>query len=50
MQTMTEHILEYAERLPEGVLVAAKSLLHLGNRATVDQGEHTAVALITDDG
>jgi len=37
MQTMTEHILEYAERLPEGALVAAKSLLHLGNRATVDQ-------------
>lgn len=37
MQTMTEHILEYAGRLPEGALVAAKSLLHLGNRATVDQ-------------
>lgn len=37
MQRLTEQILAYAEGLPEGVPVAAKSLLHLGNRAAVDQ-------------
>lgn len=37
MQRLTEHILEHAARLPEGAPVAAKSLLHLGNRAAVDQ-------------
>ena len=37
MQRLTEQILVYAEALPEGTAVAAKSLLHLGNRAAVDQ-------------
>jgi len=37
MQRLTEQILEYAARLPEGTPVAAKSLLYLGNRAAVDQ-------------
>lgn len=37
MQRLTEQILAHAERLPEGTPVAAKSLLHLGNRPAVDQ-------------
>lgn len=37
MKRLTEQVLEYAERLPEGTPVAAKSLLHLANRAAVDQ-------------
>lgn len=37
MQHLTEQIIAHAERLPEGTPVAAKSLLHLGNRAAVDQ-------------
>lgn len=37
MQRLTEQILAYAEGLAEGTPVAAKSLLHLGNRAAVDQ-------------
>jgi hypothetical protein len=37
MQRLTNQILSYAESLPEGAPVAAKSLLHLGNRAAVDQ-------------
>lgn len=37
MQRLTEQILEHAKQLPEGTPVAAKSLLHLGNRAAVDQ-------------
>jgi hypothetical protein len=37
MQRMTEQILEYAKRLPEGGSLAAKGLLHLGQRAAVDQ-------------
>ena len=37
MQRLTEQILEHAARLPEGTPVAAKGLLHLGNRAAVDQ-------------
>jgi hypothetical protein len=37
MQRLTEQILEHGARLPEGTPVAAKSLLHLGNRAAVDQ-------------
>lgn len=37
MQRLTEQILEHAKRLPEGTPVAAKSLLHLGNRAAEDQ-------------
>jgi hypothetical protein len=37
MQRLTELILEHAARLPEGGAIAAKGLLHLGNRAAVDQ-------------
>jgi hypothetical protein len=37
MQRLTERILEYAAAAPEGAPLAAKSLLHLGNRAAVDQ-------------
>lgn len=37
MQRLTEQILEYAKQQPEGTPVAAKSLLHLGSRAAVDQ-------------
>ena len=37
MQRLTEQILAHAEGLPEGAPIAAKSLLHLGNRAAVDQ-------------
>lgn len=37
MQRLTEQIVEYAARLPEGAPIAAKGLLHLGNRTAVDQ-------------
>lgn len=37
MQRLTEQILAYAEGLPEGAPVSAKGLLHLGNRAAIDQ-------------
>lgn len=37
MHRLTEEILTYAKGLPEGTPVAAKGLLHLGNRAAVDQ-------------
>ena len=37
VQQLTEEILALAKGLPEGTPVAAKSLLHLGNRAAVDQ-------------
>lgn len=37
MQRLTGQILGIAAALPEGTPVAAKSLLHLGNRAAVDQ-------------
>lgn len=37
MQRLTEQILAYAKALPAGTPVAAKSLLHLGNRPAVDQ-------------
>lgn len=37
MQRLTEQILAHTEGLPEGAPIAAKSLLHLGNRAAVDQ-------------
>ncbi len=37
MLRMTEQIMEYGARLPEGAPIAAKGLLHLGNRAAVDQ-------------
>ena len=37
MLRLTEQILAHAEGLPEGTPVAAKGLLHFGNRAAVDQ-------------
>ena len=37
MQTLAKQILEHATGLPEGTPVVAKELLHLGNRAAVDQ-------------
>lgn len=37
MQKLTAKILEHVARLPEGVPVYAKELLHLGSRAAVDQ-------------
>jgi hypothetical protein len=46
MQRLTDQILAHAERLPEGAPVAAKSLLHLGNRAAVDQ----ALSRLTERG
>jgi len=37
IQRVSEQILEYAKGQPEGSPLAAKSLLHLGTRAAVDQ-------------
>lgn len=37
MQRLSEQILAHAVGLPEGAPLSAKSLLHLGNRAAVDQ-------------
>src|SRR6516165_3218756 len=37
MQPVAEGILTYARSQPEGALLAAKELLHLGSRAAVDQ-------------
>jgi len=37
MQSIAKKILAYATELPEGTPLAAKELLHLGNRAAVDQ-------------
>ncbi|QDL38522.1 DUF6088 family protein [Rhodoferax sediminis] len=37
MQTLAKQVLEHASRLPEGTPLVAKELLHLGNRAAVDQ-------------
>jgi hypothetical protein len=37
MQSLTELIIEHAKRLPEGTPIAPKGLLHLGERAAVDQ-------------
>ncbi len=37
MQRLSEQILAHAEALPEALPLSAKSLLHLGNRAAVDQ-------------
>jgi len=35
--SLTQQILAHAQELPEGALLSAKSLLHLGKRAAVDQ-------------
>lgn len=37
MQRLTAQVLTHAEALPMGAPIAAKGLLHLGNRAAVDQ-------------
>jgi hypothetical protein len=37
MQKLKHEILNYARQLPEGAPLMAKGLLHLGNRAAVDQ-------------
>ncbi len=37
MQTLAKQVVEYAAGLPEGTPLVAKQLLHLGNRAAVDQ-------------
>jgi len=37
MQTLAKQVLQHATELPEGTPVVAKELLHLGNRAAVDQ-------------
>lgn len=37
MSTMSKRILEHAAQTPEGAPICAKALLHLGNRAAVDQ-------------
>ncbi len=37
MEVLTEKILRLAQQLPEGSYLSAKALLHLGNRAAVDQ-------------
>ena len=37
MQRLTEEILEHSRSVPEGALLTAKGLLHLGQRAAVDQ-------------
>jgi hypothetical protein len=37
MRQLKKEILEYAQQLPEGAPLMAKGLLHLGNRAAVDQ-------------
>lgn len=46
MQRLSEQILAHAEGLPEGTPMSAKSLLHLGNRAAVDQ----ALSRLTERG
>src|SRR5471032_2370141 len=37
MQTLARQVLQHATELPEGTPVVSKELLHLGNRAAVDQ-------------
>lgn len=37
MQTLAKQVLNHAARLPEGTPLVAKELLHLGNRAALDQ-------------
>ena len=37
MQTTSQAIKAYAEALPEGATLSARELLHLGERAAVDQ-------------
>src|SRR5258708_33369315 len=37
MSTLTQRVVSHTSRIPEGTPIAAKELLHLGNRAAVDQ-------------
>lgn len=37
MITIAEQILDYAKKLPEGEVLSAKALLHLGSRSSIDQ-------------
>lgn len=37
IKTLAKQLLEHASQLPEGTPLAAKELLHLGNRAAIDQ-------------
>jgi hypothetical protein len=37
METLTKQVLKHAAGMPEGMPLVAKELLHLGNRAAVDQ-------------
>lgn len=46
MTRLTDQILAHAESLPDGVAVSAKGLLHLGNRAAIDQ----ALSRLTERG
>jgi len=46
MQRLSEKILTHVEGLPDGTPIGAKSLLHLGNRAAVDQ----ALSRLTERG
>ncbi|WP_445265711.1 DUF6088 family protein [Sphingobium sp. TA15] len=46
MTRLTQQVLAHATGLPEGVPVSAKGLLHLGNRAAVDQ----ALSRLTERG
>ena len=39
MQTLAKQVLEHVAGWPEGTPLVAKELLHLGNRAAVDQGQ-----------
>ena len=46
MQTLAEHILAHAATLPEGQPLAAKGLLHLGERAATRRATSGAVAAL----
>ena len=37
MQTIAKHVMDHAAMQPEGTPLVAKELLHLGNRAAIDQ-------------
>ena len=45
LKPLTKAIMEYAEELPEETVIHAKALLHLGNRAAVDQALSRLVKL-----
>ena len=51
MQRLTEEILEHSRSVSEGALLNAKGLLHLGQRAAVDQAHRAGIRIhvITGD-